>query len=276
MSKENTRARFTSIANSKEEDIRLDEAALVIAAETESDFSIESYLTKLDEMALRFENLDSKATQFGVPLASLIEFIHKEENFTGNVRDYYQPANSYLNRVIDTRVGIPISLALIHIALAERLNIPIEGVNFPGHFLIKYGSEPNLMVDPFSGRILSEPDCATLLKQIAGPKAVLQPHYFDAASKKDILIRILDNLKQIFWQRKAWDQSKLCIERQLLLRPDEGEYTVQLGAVYEMQGDLQLAQHTYTDVVQHSEDEQMRKIASKRLLAMQPDSPTIH
>ena len=128
----------------------------------------------------------------------------------------------------------------------------------------------------FTGRILSEPDCGTLLKQIAGPKAIMQQDYFDIAENKDILVRILDNLKQIFWREKSWEQSKSCIERLILLRPNHDEFSVQLGAVFEMQGDLPMAQYTYTTVLQQSENEQLRKLASKRLLAMQGSSPTIH
>ncbi len=276
MSQENTRARFESIACAEDSDIQIDEAALVIAAETDEDIDISASMRKLDELAERFESRFSKDTVFGISIARLIEFIHEDEKFNGNIRDYYDPYNSYLNRVIDQRAGIPITLALIHIGLGERLNIPVHGVSFPGHFLVKYGNENRLLVDPFAGRILSEPDCGTLLKQIAGPKAVLKPHYFDTASRKDIMVRMLDNLKQIFWRKKQWDQSKKCIERQQLLRPEEDEYTVQLGAIYEMQGNLALAHYTYADIVQQSSNEQMRNLASKRLLAMQSGSPTIH
>lgn len=276
MSQENTRARFESIARADDKDIRIDEAALVIAAETDKHVDIDAAMNQLDQMAERFESGFNKDTMFGISIARLIEFIHEDEKFSGNVRDYYDPENSYLNRVLEHRAGIPITLALIHIGLGERLDIPVYGVNFPGHFLVKYGNEKRLLVDPFAGRILSEPDCGTLLKQIAGPKAVLQPHYFDMASNKDIMVRILDNLKQVFWRSKQWDESKKCIERQQLLKPDEDEYAVQLGAVYEMQGNIALAHYTYADIVQQSPDEQMRSLASKRLLAMQSGSPTIH
>ena len=115
-----------------------------------------------------------------------------------------------------------------------------------------------------------------MLKQIAGRKAVLQQHYFDVAVNKDILLRILENLKNIFWQKKSWDESKSCIERQILLYPQHEGFSVQLGAVYEMQGNRHLAQHTYTTVLQESDDEHWRNMASKRLLAMQGSSPTIH
>ena len=179
-------------------------------------------------------------------------------------------------RVIDTRYGVPISLALVHIALGSRLNIPVRGINFPGHFLVRYGGEKHVIVDPFSGRILSKPDCSTLLRQIAGPKAILQEEYFEAASNKDILIRILDNLKQIFWRKKSWNESKACIDRQLLLLPERAEFNIQLGAVHEMQGNRILAQNVYIDVLQRTSSEQLRGVASKRLLALESKPTTIH
>ena len=178
--------------------------------------------------------------------------------------------------MIDFRHGIPISLALIHIALGARLGLSVKGINFPGHFLIRYGADTHVIVDPFSGRMLSKPDCSNLLKQIAGPKAVLQNDYFDVASNKSILIRMLDNLKQIFWRKKHWNQSKSCIDRQLLLLPDRAEFNVQLGAVHEMQGNVGLAQHTYLCVLQDTKDEQLRNLASKRLLALETKATTIH
>ena len=172
MSQENTRARFTAIATSEDQEIALDEAALVIAAETDEQVNIDQSLKLLDQMAERFESDFEGATELGVSVSRLVDFIHGHEGFSGNVRDYYDPANSYLNRVLEYKVGIPITLAIVHIALGQRLQIPVHGVNFPGHFLVKYGTENRLLIDPFTGRILSEPDCGVLLKQIAGPKAI--------------------------------------------------------------------------------------------------------
>lgn len=276
MKNEEIRKRFAAIASLPDGDIRLDEAALVIAAESDNTVDVDSYLDRLDKMAVRFEKAYDRTTQLGISVSSLNDFIHKEEGFSGNVRNYYAPENSYLNHVIDTHYGIPITLALVHISIGERLALPVSGINFPGHFLVKYGTDKHLIVDPFSGRFLSETDCATLLKQIAGARAKIQPHYFETADNKAILLRILDNLKKIFWREKSWDESKRCIERQLLLRPDQNEFTVQLGAVYEMQGKVLLAQHTYANVLQVCDDDQIKNLASKRLLALETTSPTIH
>ena len=267
------RSRFTRIAGQPDEDINLDEAALLIAAEADTDLGIEHYLAELDIYAERFS---SARESYGVPVTSLINYIHNELGFTGNVSDYYDPANSYLNRVIDSRHGIPISLALIHISIGRRLDIPVAGISFPGHFLVRYGDANGAIVDPFSGRELSAADCQTLLRQIAGPRATLKDDYFMTATNRDVLIRMLDNLKQIFWRKKDWEQSKACIDRQLLLLPDREEFNVQLGAVYEMQGNTLLAQHTYTQVLQVSSDDKLKELASKRLLALEGAGKTIH
>ncbi len=272
----NIRSKFAEIASLPDEEIKLDKAALLIAADTGEKIDISLYLEALDELALKFQRGIESSAGLGISVNRLSDFIHVDEGFSGSLKNYYDPGNSYLNRVIDTRHGVPISLALIHIALGSRLNVPVSGINFPGHFLIRYGTDKHVIVDPFSGRILSKPDCSTLLRQIAGPKAILRDEYFEIASNKDILIRILDNLKQIFWRKKSWDESKACIDRQLLLLPERAEFNIQLGAVHEMQGNMILAQHVYIGVLQQTEDEQLRGVASKRLLALESRPVIIH
>ena len=270
------RNRFAQLAAQPDADIRLDEAALLIAAEAEQDISVEHYLSELDDFAVRFKADGRFQKGLDIPVSALVNYIHDDLGFSGNITDYYDPTNSYLNRVIDYKHGIPISLALVHISIGSRLNIPVSGISFPGHFLVQYGGGNGTIVDPFSGRELSRTDCQNMLKQIAGPKATLKEEYFSPASPRDVLIRMLDNLKQIFWRQKSWEESKACIDRQLLLFPEREEFNVQLGAVYEMQGNITLAQYAYTQVLQGASDDQLKQLASKRLLALVSDSKTIH
>lgn len=267
------RAKFAEIAALPDEDIPIDEAALLIAAEADENVEVNHYLNELDLLAEAFRH---DRAEMGIPITTLLHYIHEELGFSGNINNYYDPANSYLNRVIDHRTGIPISLALIHIAFGQRLDIPVVGISFPGHFLVRYGGENGAIVDPFSGRELSRADCQNLLRQIAGPRATLRDEYFNPATSRDVLIRMLDNLKQIFWRERSWDQSKACIDRQLLLFPDQEEFNIQLGAVYEMQGNTSLAEYTYTEVLRGASDDQVRELASKRLLALETRSKTIH
>ena len=261
------RAHFTAVAGLEDSEIQLDRAALLIAAETDEALDVDLYLKHLDDLARRFDDAPTTETTLGVSIQRLSEFIHTDEGFSGNVKDYNNPANSYLNRVIDTRCGIPITLAMIHIGIGQRLNLTVSGINFPGHFLVQYGNDRNLFVDPFSGRILSEADCATLFRQIAGPRAKFESSHLDPAPNKAILFRMLDNLKRIFWPNKQWDEAKACIERQLLLYPMP-DLSIQLGNVAEMQGNRELAEYIYTQILQTTDNEQIREVASRRLLAM--------
>ena len=276
MRAQEAREKFEIAVERQDEEIRLDESVLLIAAESNSGIRVQNYLDILDSLAEKYHASINRESSLGSSASGLSEFIHGAEGFSGNVTNYYAPENSYLNHVIDVRQGIPISLALIHICLGKRLDMPVRGINFPGHFLVRYGFEERIIVDPFSGRTLSEADCATLLNQLAGPRAIIQPDYLETATNRSILIRVLDNLKQIFWKNKAWDESKACIERQLLLLPDQSEFNIQLGAIYEMKGQIPLAQDTYTRVLQECEDEQLTKVAGKRLLAMGSANRTIH
>lgn len=276
MDKQTIRDQFAACVAQPDANIALDVAALLIAAESEPDLDIKRYLRYLDTTAARFKADFDHSTNSGASITSLNDFIYRTEGYSGNIKSYYEPRNSFLNHVINTHQGIPITLALIHICLGRRLQLPVHGISFPGHFLVRYGDDQRVIVDPFSGRVLSETDCRTLLKQIAGPSALLQPEYLEIATNKSILIRILDNLKQIFWHNQAWDESKACIERQLLLIPERQEFNVQLGAVYERQGKLGLAQHTYTMILEASVDPDIKVLASQRLIAMGTSKPIVH
>lgn len=267
MLKIDARAHFTAVAGLEDNEIQLDRAALLIAAETDDEIDVEHYLQHLDNLAQRFDDAPSSESSFGVSIQRLSAFIHSDEGFRGNVNDYNNPANSYLNRVIDTRCGIPITLAMIHIGIGQRLNLPVSGVNFPVNFLVKYGNDRDLFVNPFSGEILSEADCATMFRQIAGPRAKIEPGHLDPAPNKAILFRMLDNLKRIFWPNKQWEEAKGCIERQLLLYPAP-ELSIQLGNVAEMQGNREMAEYTYAQILENTDVEKIRELASKRLLAM--------
>lgn len=263
------RENFAKLCLLPDAEIPLDRAALLIAAEAEPSLDVEHYLAALDELAVRFQTVIDEAQAQTVSVSMVLNFIHNTEGFGGNGNNYYSAENSFLNQVLDTRCGIPISLALVHLALARRLGISVQGINFPGHFLLRYGDQPHVIVDPFSGKMLSSTDCENLLRQVAGKQALMSEKYLAATSHKSILLRLLDNLKKIYWQRKAWRESQACIERQLLLTPENPDFSIQLGAVYEMQGKIGLAELTYTEILRHHQDEKLRDLVSKRILSMQ-------
>jgi regulator of sirC expression with transglutaminase-like and TPR domain len=177
------------------DDPNLERGAFILALYRFPNLDVEAYQDTLDDWADQVE--DRVMTSVGVDRARvLMEFLADEIGLTGNRDDYDDPNNSYLNRVIDRRVGIPISLAVIAIAVADRLAIPLYGVGMPAHFLVKYtDARGEVYFDVFNdGQPVSREECVRfLLRAGIQPK----PAYFEAASSEDILLRMLRNLRHV-------------------------------------------------------------------------------
>ena len=173
---------------------RLDEAALLIAAALQPGLDIEKYITRLDEIA----GATPDAT-----LAAVTEHLFHTEGFRGNSDDYYDPRNSYLDHVLDSREGIPITLGVVLMEVVRRLGISLRGVGMPGHFLVRLDSEIPLFVDPFEGgRLLAPTECEQLFRGVHGVDAQFDPSYLDAVDSHAILARMLANLRTIFLSRQ--------------------------------------------------------------------------
>ena len=159
-----------------------------------------------------------------VPVTRTVAFsdwLFDRLGFTGNADDYYDPRNSFLCEVIDRRVGIPISLSVLYLEVARRVGVLAQGVNFPGHFLVRVAIEDAwLFLDPFSGgRALTPGDLETLLRKTTTPDAVLEPSVIAAASKRQILARMLVNLAGIYGRNGDLPRSLDVLERLALLEP---------------------------------------------------------
>ncbi len=239
--------------------IDLAAAALYIAQSEYPDLEVEEYLNGLETMAaevsdrLPLERYPLKVIQ------TLNHYLYKDLGFVGNTSDYYDPRNSFLNEVIDRRTGIPITLSLIYLELARRIDFPMEGVGFPGHFLIRPVSEEmEIHVDPFhQGEILFFQDCQERLVQIYGPEAELRPAYFQAVTSQQFLVRLLTNLKHIYLNRNQLQQCLKMTDMILLVVPqaiselrDRGILYYQLDRWPEACQDLQ----TYLDRNPAAED----------------------
>jgi regulator of sirC expression with transglutaminase-like and TPR domain len=175
-------------------------------------------------------------------MSELGRYLGGERGFRGNAEDYYDPRNSCLNAVLDRRLGLPITLSVVYLEVGWRLGLPLAGVGLPGHFVIKHagaGPEPEVMVDPFEGGVvLSEADCAERLRRVHGRPIPLEAHYLAAVTRKQILARMLTNLKHIYLGPAARDYGRALdtIEHLLLLSPwaldeirDRGLVQWQLG-----------------------------------------------
>ncbi len=242
------RSRFAALALGAEAELPLAEAALLIAAEEYPQLHPGPYLRRLDLLAERVRDRLSDETAPLVLLQELSRVLFQEERFQGNAQDYYDPRNSFLNDVLDRRLGIPITLSVVYLEVGWRLGLPLVGVNFPGHFLVRYeGEAVRILVDPFQGGELRfEGDAQALLDRVYGGTVALVPEYLRPAGKKDILARILANLKGIYLNAHDDGRALAAVERLQLLRPgepdelrDRGTILARLGRPGEAREELQ-------------------------------------
>lgn len=212
-------ARFADVVS--REDIPLDQAALMIGAWDHPSRDVDAYRDRLDELA--HDAIPAVAAAVGgIGRARAIsDFLFDRQGFAGNTHDYYDPRNSFLTEVIDRRVGIPISLSVLYLEVARRVGVLAQGVNFPGHFLVRVAVEDAwLFVDPFSGgRALAPADLEALLKKTTTPDAVLEPSVISAASKRQIVARMLVNLAGIYGRAGDMPRSLDVLERLAVIEP---------------------------------------------------------
>ena len=184
-------ARFTELVQGPEDELRLDEAALLIAAHAQPDLDIDAELAVLDELAA------------GIPERTLDGWrrhLFVELGFTGNVKRYYDPANSFLNEVVRRRRGLPITLSVLAMEVGRRIGLRLEGVGMPGHFLLRNG--PEIYVDPFAaGRVMDRAECVERFRAVSGPGVPFDPAYLEPVGPRAILARMLNNLKSVYTGR---------------------------------------------------------------------------
>lgn len=197
------------------------EVALLIAQDEYTTLDIESELAELAAMAheLRPQLRGSLASR----VAALSRYLFHEQGFEGDLRDYYDPRNSYLNEVLIRRTGLPISLSLLAVGVATRAGLTVQGVGLPGHFIAKavLGNE-QILFDPFhAGRVLTVEQCEALVEQTVGTVFTATPDALSAVSAGAIALRILTNLKGSYLRRRDFARAARVIGRLRQLCPDD-------------------------------------------------------
>ncbi|NJM73785.1 MAG: tetratricopeptide repeat protein [Scytonema sp. RU_4_4] len=231
-----------------DEHIDLAKAALYIAQEEYPNLEPEEYLNALDTMALELqERLPSQRYPLRV-IQSINHYLYDDLGFAGNEKNYYDPRNSLLSDVIDRRLGIPITLALVYLEVARRVDFPIVGVGMPGHFLIRPDiPDTEIFIDAFNcGEVMFPQDCQERLNQVYQQPVQLQPEFLAAVSKRQFLARILANLKYIYLNQQELEKALAAVERILLLFPgaplelrDRGLLCYELGLFTQAANDLE-------------------------------------
>ena len=229
--------RLKQILDAPESDADLAEAALLLAQEEYPQLDLQAYLRRLDEMARAVrDTLPANAPAAEIILA-LNRYLFQEEGFDGDAANFYDPRNSFINQVLERKIGIPITLSIIYIEIGQRLGLPLQGVSFPGHFLVKLSVESGeIVLDPFSGGVsLGRDELEQQLAQTQGDKESAKiplEEWLVTATKKDILVRMLRNLKVIYAHADQLEKTLSVINRILLIAPELAEEVRDRGMVY--------------------------------------------
>ncbi|MFT3755068.1 MAG: SirB1 family protein [Pseudoxanthomonas sp.] len=229
---------WNALASMADESVPLLGTALLIARDEYPDLDARQYdalaQTHAEHLRAEVDAIESGPLK----MAAINRHLFDELGYGGDHDDYYDPRNSYLNEVFERRLGNPISLAMVQMEVARRLGVPLDGVSFPGHFLVRLHVDDGILVmDPFNG---GRPLGADELRERAKPhlggdvpddNALLQ--ILDPASHRAILIRILRNLYGVYAERDQWDRAARSADRVLKLTPDQPEALRDRGLAYQ-------------------------------------------
>lgn len=207
------------LASKPKTSVDLAEIALELARDEYADLDVEAYLSQLTAMA--HESKRYLTGNLEARVAGLCRYFFHDMGFRGNVQDYYDPRNSYLNEVLERRTGIPITLSVVVMAVGWRAGLEIVGVGLPGHFIVKaIDRNREVLFDPFhGGRQLTSPECENVVAQATGQPFHIRSDSLQAAPPALIVHRMLTNLKNIYMNANDLPRAIRVIERLLQLRP---------------------------------------------------------
>jgi regulator of sirC expression with transglutaminase-like and TPR domain len=214
---------FAHFAQRPEAELDLARAALLIAEPEYPDLDLEHYSSTLDRIGDEARaRLERPGPRGELPLRRVTAYLHDELGFRGNADDYYDPRNSFLNEVIDRRVGIPITLAIVILHAAARAGVDAHGVSFPGHFLVRTPVATGArFVDPFDGQLLDAQGLRRLMARATGEEREPDARLLEPATKRQILMRMLNNLRGVYAARGDEERLRGVLERMQVLEPTD-------------------------------------------------------
>jgi len=235
--------RFAELMAREEPAIDLARACLLIAQDAYPGLDVEGYLGEIERLAARLRGRLAEADDAEERIAALGEFLFADLGYTGNADNYYDPRNSYLNEVLDRRTGIPLTLSVLYMEIGRRIGLPLEGVSFPGHFLVRVQLRGSLLVlDPFSGGLpLSETDLRARLRRVipagaTGPVPLEElplEQFLEPAGKRQILARLLRNLKGIYREADKPERLLEVLNRMRVVAPEAHGELRERGLLYQ-------------------------------------------
>ena len=218
----------------KDEAVDLAYAALLIAREEYPTLDIDSYLDRLKEMAAAIQSRIKDPENPLQVIQTINTYLYKKQGFEGNEADYYDPKNSFLNDVLDRRTGIPIAMSIIYMAMGRLVGFPLSGVGFPQHFLVKHQTpDQEIFIDPYNkGIVLTPEDLTNRLRITSGGELEFRDHFLASSSKKQILQRVLTNLKAIYLPSSDYTKALGIINMLLTIAPWDMDELRDRGTVY--------------------------------------------
>ena len=225
------------------EHVPLDVAALQLASIEYPDVSTDAFLLLLDSHATEVGERTSEHMAGPEFIQTLNEYLFYELGFRGNSDDYYNPANSCLNEVLASRAGIPITLSLVYMEIARRLDRTVLGIGLPGHFIVQYYDDDfTAFIDPFnSGRVLFDVECYNLAKEVTGVDVSRNPDVLRPVSKRHILVRMLNNLRAAYFRRHNSAKAIQVLDLLIEAMPDSPEEYKQRGLCFAQQQQFKAA-----------------------------------
>jgi regulator of sirC expression with transglutaminase-like and TPR domain len=247
MSAADTWEEFQRIARLPEEEVDLARAALLTSAVANPELDPDRHLAALDSLAAAASRRLGDSREPLACVNTISQYLFDEVGFRGNQEDYYDPRNSYLDQVLQRRLGIPITLSLVYIEVGRRLGVPLAAIGMPGHLLVRHRDSTDLFIDPFYGGILlSQEECAQRLVEVTGAALPWDPAYLTPIGPREFIARMLRNLKGIFLQRGEYQLALPFLDRLVAVQPeadherrDRGMVRFQLGRYREALEDLQ-------------------------------------
>lgn len=260
------RQRFAAVV--ADADIDLGEAALLIGAEEDPPVDVDAELGQLDALAAavapRLAGFRHPGDRLGLVLAYLV----RELGFRGNESDYYDPRNSFLHSVLRRRLGLPITLTVLLIEVARRVDLRIAGVGLPAHFLAVAEDLPDTYIDMFhGGRLLGEADCRALLRQKTDGSLDFEPAMLRPVTTRQILLRMLHNLKGVHSRQDDLERVIADCDRILLISPTQAETYRDRGAVHFQRRAFRAAADDFNSYLRHAPDADDRHLIAARAAA---------
>jgi regulator of sirC expression with transglutaminase-like and TPR domain len=233
---------FSAIVSREDAKIDLARACLLIAEDAYPGLDVDGYLGEIERFAKRLRARLAPGVAAEEKVVALNEFLFDDLGFSGNADDYYDPRNSYLNEVLDRRTGIPITLSVLYMEIGRRVGLALEGVSFPGHFLVRLRVRGGtLVLDPFAGGApQSESDLRERLKRVIPRGAtggvpisdLPLEQFIEPASNRQILARVLRNLKGIYREADKPERLLEVLNRMIIVAPDSAVELRDRGLVY--------------------------------------------